>query len=655
MYNYHNRKKFIWSVFLILLLVIGIGYAYLTSNLSISGNTNVSTNTWNIHFENLNVSTGSISTSSPATINAAGDAIIYTIDLNRPKEFYEFTVDVKNDGTLPGKLSISQISGLDTTSSKVIDYTITYTNGNPVGVGDILNAGAKKSIKVRVYYKDDITASDFPNSNLNLNLTYTLQYIQSEKDGLPELNETLINLASSNTCMNKYSGKITERVGVVTDSERTYFDECLDKRNIKFGGYCWQVIRTTETGGTKAVYNGEIVDGKCENNRADHLGIVGLNGTTTTLDSSYLYGNTFTYDTTNSTFTLVDTFTSTWSDSTYENLLGKYTCKSSTGTCSVLYNINNYLSSTEAYVASYAIGDTNYAQIGTSPFNADKRYLSASGYMYGPSNGELLLTSANSGEYKFGNSISYNSSTGNYTLSGTTKTISNWNSEYNTLYSTHYTCWNTSGICQNISYVYYVTSYSAYFVDLESGITISDYLNNMYDRTYNSSVKGIIDAWYRKNLLDKSNSFEDIVFCNSRKMKNSWDPNGGMAEYDSISFSTYNLDNNMVCERIKDQLSVSNNQAKLTYPVGLLSSPELNDVTSNVSYNVFGTGVTYWLLSPLHYGRSDGMANNRFSGSGGHSYQSVNTTLGVRPVISFKYNTKISSGSGSTTDPWVVE
>ena len=55
MYNYHNKKRFVWSVFLILLLAIGIGYAYLTSNLSIAGNTSVTTNTWNIHFENLNV------------------------------------------------------------------------------------------------------------------------------------------------------------------------------------------------------------------------------------------------------------------------------------------------------------------------------------------------------------------------------------------------------------------------------------------------------------------------------------------------------------------------------------------------------------------------------------------------------------------------
>ena len=123
MYNYYNKRKFIYSLFLIILLAIGICYAYLTSNLSISGNTNVSTNTWNIHFENIQVKDGSVTATSEPTLSNNNTSITYTIDLNRPKEYYEFTVDVKNDGTLPGKVSISSLSGLDTTSSKVIDYS----------------------------------------------------------------------------------------------------------------------------------------------------------------------------------------------------------------------------------------------------------------------------------------------------------------------------------------------------------------------------------------------------------------------------------------------------------------------------------------------------------------------------------------------------
>jgi hypothetical protein len=48
-----KRRNNILPFFLLLLLCMGIGYAYLTSNLSISGNTNVSTNPWNIFFHNI--------------------------------------------------------------------------------------------------------------------------------------------------------------------------------------------------------------------------------------------------------------------------------------------------------------------------------------------------------------------------------------------------------------------------------------------------------------------------------------------------------------------------------------------------------------------------------------------------------------------------
>ena len=48
-----QRDYFITSIFLLVLLVMGIGYAYLTSNLSITGQTGIAGNTWNIYFDNL--------------------------------------------------------------------------------------------------------------------------------------------------------------------------------------------------------------------------------------------------------------------------------------------------------------------------------------------------------------------------------------------------------------------------------------------------------------------------------------------------------------------------------------------------------------------------------------------------------------------------
>lgn len=42
-------------------------------------------------------------------------------------------------------------------------------------------------------------------------------------------------------------------------------NQVLEKNNVIFGRFCWQIIRTTDTGGTKIIYNGVSNAGKCNN------------------------------------------------------------------------------------------------------------------------------------------------------------------------------------------------------------------------------------------------------------------------------------------------------------------------------------------------------------------------------------------------------
>ena len=113
----YRRKdnQMIKTIFLLLLLAVGIGYAYLTSNLSITGSTAVIGNTWDIHFDNLNITNGSVTATTPATINLSDNTKInYAVLLNRPGEYYEFTVDMVNSGTIPGIVVLVELSGIDT-------------------------------------------------------------------------------------------------------------------------------------------------------------------------------------------------------------------------------------------------------------------------------------------------------------------------------------------------------------------------------------------------------------------------------------------------------------------------------------------------------------------------------------------------------------
>ena len=468
-----------------------------------------------------------------------------------------------------------------------------------------------------------------------------------EIEKLPKLFNTVVGLAKEeNACVTKYNGEVTDEVGKTVFATKVYFDKCEDNRNVIFGGFCWQVIRTTETEGTKLIYNGEPVDGKCESTRENHAGIAGY-AKNSSFDGSYLYGDSFVYDTTNNTFSLTDTFTATLTDTTYEDLIGKYTCKSTGVTCTKIYQINNYESNTKVYYSYYSVSDTNYAQIGTSPFNANSYSPAMVGYMFNKSY-NWKTVAVNSGSL-MGNDVSY--SNGTYTLlpaSGESTLGTTKNSTH------HYTCNSTSSTCSKVRYYYY----NNYYIELDGAENIQAAVNEMlYNdnvNKYNSSAKGIIDAWYAQNLSNKTDVLEDTVYCNARNMinqeTNGWNENG---EIDSvIRFKNRNSTNDLTCSNVTDQFAVKNDKAKLTYPIALISIEEWNNIGTNSLRN---TGNNYWSFSPNYFGtveaiitymKGDGSLCTEYPVYGGR---------GLRPAISLASKAVISSGTGSETDPWIIE
>ena len=187
-----NKKNLIYSILLLILLFIGIGYAYLTSNLSITGSTEIAANSWNIHFENIQITEGSVAIEtggSAATVNPSDDTeVTYSIKLNRPGDFYEFTVDVKNDGTLDGMiesisstLSINNATPIEILSDNsnlpaYLNYSVTYSDDIAIEPNHELKAGNKETYKVRVEYKKNITAGQLPQNN-SVHLSFGLRPI----------------------------------------------------------------------------------------------------------------------------------------------------------------------------------------------------------------------------------------------------------------------------------------------------------------------------------------------------------------------------------------------------------------------------------------------------------------------------------------------
>ncbi len=165
---------------LLLIVTISIGYAALSTTLNINGTSTIKTNTWDVHFANVKVTTntGATVTKAPTITEGKTTEVTYNVALNQPGSVYEFTVDVVNGGTIAAKTSATPTLG-GNTQTAIVNYTVTWSDGSAITANTALAAGATKTAKVRVEYKKDITAAQLPSADTALSLTCSIPYVQA--------------------------------------------------------------------------------------------------------------------------------------------------------------------------------------------------------------------------------------------------------------------------------------------------------------------------------------------------------------------------------------------------------------------------------------------------------------------------------------------
>ncbi len=157
-----------------------------------------------------------------------------------------------------------------------------------------------------------------------------------------------------------------------------------DYNNVLFAGMCWQMIRTTDTGGVKLIYNGFPENGSCLNSRKPSYG-ASFYSSRYNLSSSkdMIFSDNFSYDVNTSKFTLTGNKFKLGSDT--NKAIGKYTCSSKTSdTCSSLRYISSPSTNNFVNVISLTKSNQNY-NFGESPFTSNySTYdsLAYAGYMY---------------------------------------------------------------------------------------------------------------------------------------------------------------------------------------------------------------------------------------------------------------------------------
>ena len=605
-----NKKLYI-SLFIISIIFLSIGgtFALITTSMT-------ATNITQIKSGNLTM-----------TISGAGNqSVSFTPSKCTDENTIKRTITAKTTNTSGGKVSFSiglNITELsDTYKKSTVRYALT-TNASSCNVGIVTGGNFKdKAVGEDIW----LIKNDYDNITQSGN-TYTKTYYlyiwldESETEYFDGIISVKLKGTTSNnpnlpisdnyddgngtntlfykikSSADKYTridfSKTSEQDGTkgiytTTNTDNGvpvyYYRGAVDNNHVVFANFCWRIVRTTETGGVKLIYDGVPSSGQCNNT-----------GEATTIGSSVL--------------------------------------------------------------------------------NPNHTSLAYEGYMYGAVYEALSkdITTLN-GSVVFGNDATYDETNNKYILTDTyTLTdTSNWENELTTISNKyHYTCFSSSTSCQSAYYIHaiYSEDKKAYYFELSNGKKHLDILREMLDNSENTNdsiAKTNIDAWYKTNMASYTLKLEDIIFCNDRTydiLSNGW--NKDFNNYDIWLFfgSKQRLmksNPSLICSRNNDRFTTTTNNGNgaLTYPVGLITADEMTYAggkiwEKNTSYYLYNS-IYNWTLSPYHFSTWNADAFALFS-SGIFDLDLVSFSHYIRPVISLKKGTILSSGNGTSTSPYIVE
>ena len=208
----------------------------------------------------------------------------------------------------------------------------------------------------------------------------------------------------------------------------------------------------------------------------------------------------------------------------------------------------------------------------------------------------------------------------------------------------------------------------------------SSYNNNMYvgymyqsnqphGLTSSSTIKGELDEWYQNNLARYADDLDgNAGFCGDRTpstSSSSTNNQGGTGTTETYYGGYIRLKTNKAptfeCASDSDLYTTSGSSdgnKALTYPIGLISADEVAYAggvwaTNNTSYYLY-TGQNYWTMSPHRFRSGGGAYVFLVNSTGGLTIGYVDNTRGVRPVVNLKADVQISTGSGTSSNPYVI-
>ena len=734
------------------------------------------------------------------------------------------TITITNIGTLAYKFNVILDPSSDSTiSSDLIRVSMdgenpaTLSTDSNIIIRDIiLNPGSSRTFTIKLWINGNTSSSDILNKKFSASLTssgiavknmedsdgtvlignYTgplYDYIKNNADTTTQIDFSKTSEASS-----------TNGIYMTTDTEGNvpvyYYRGAVDN-NVLFANFCWKIIRTTETGGVKLIYNGVPSNGQCNNTTGDAT-TIGNSAFNSTYNNAkyvgYMYGDSID-DTANTNDSTIKAFIDTWyknnmtsytlqledtvfcNDRSYttngsdlefgaytrlytnktptlkcQNTRDKFTVDVSNGNGALEYPVG-LITADEMVYAGGVFGASNsnssfYLYIGQyywalSPYSFHGSVVSeftlystgriSWGFVdnsrgvrpsvslqpgievtggSGTATDPFVIAKLLYNEIKdnadttttidFSKTSEASSTNGIYmttnTDSGNPVYYYRGNVDNHVLFANY--CWRivrttetggvkliydgvpSNGQCNNtgsdstIGSSKFNESYNDNaYVGYMFGTAGSSTYVSTHANTNDSTIKGVIDTWYKNNMISYTSQLEDTVWCNDRSIVTDLaNSNGGKySSYTALGYGTNktlygpasrvgeNVSNptpTLKCAQDNDKFTVdaSTGNGALTYPVGLITADEMAYAggvlynTSNSSFYLY-TGQYYWALSPSNFTGASAAFEFDLASSGRLSYYYVDISRGVRPSVSLQPGIGLTGGgSGTAADPFVI-
>ena len=268
----------------------------------------------------------------------------------------------------------------------------------------------------------------------------------------------------------------------------------------------------------------------------------------------------------------------------------------------------------------------------------------------------------NTTKYNFGTGYTFDEATKKFILTGDIKQLT-WSDNHDEIVNNQlYSCLNTS-----CNVVYKIVGYNSVTEMKVQPISYSsNSLLTAQTNTTDSPIKTKLDSWYKTNLTSYTSKLADETFCSDRSISYG----SGYLTTPTTTYRAYGRlqdgkKPSLKCSQDNDKFKMSNESAKLNYPVALITADEVAMAGGRAYYNgayspnsnyYLYNGKYFWSLSPSHFDSNYSSAYVWYvmpSGSLSPWYY-VAYSFGVRPVINLRADVQITKGDGSSLNPFVI-